>query len=268
MAKIMERGMLLPIGRDDQGNIRFATPEFVMGLMNSFKMPGQVYRGERKPTQEDALEFALNMAGLGQVTRFAGPLAKESGAVLAMNTPTTMKRYPESKGISALEIALRESKPEYKNAKFIFTGQGKDFADQLAYFDSPPKGSVYMAPDPQVADHYGFFENPAGRLVAFPVNKDFDISTIAKTDLPLNVPTLPKNQIVKRSPLGGTVYSNPDNKMMKDQFIFKEDDFMKLQPNVIGGKGLVLPSGIATSKSMMSDIAQRIRAGAKPFDNL
>jgi len=191
-------------------------------------------------------------------------VGKSAGAATAL----TKKRYPESKGISALEIALRESKPEYKDAKFIFTGQNKDFADQIANFDGPPKGSVYMAPDPQVAGHYAVFENNPGKLIAFPVKKDFDISTIAKTDLPLNVPTFPKNRIARRGPLGKTIYSDPDNKMLKDQFIFKEDDFMKLKPNVIGGRGLVLPGGSALDKTMMSDIAQRIRAGAKPFDDL
>jgi len=197
------------------------------------------------------------------------PLAgKSAGAATAL----TKKRYSDTnklnKGLSPLEIALKKYNPKYKDAKFIFSGQGKDFADQIAYFDGPPKGSVFMAPDPQVADHYGFFENSAGRLVAFPVNKDFDISTIAQTNLPLNVPTLPKNQIAKRGPLGGTVYSNPDNKMLKDQFIFKEGDFMKLQPHVIGGKGLVLPSGIAADVPTMRDMFQKIKAKVKPFDDL
>lgn len=265
MAKITERGTLIPVGRDENGNVRFAAPEVIMSLMNAFKMPGQVYRGERKPTQEDALEFALNMAGLGQVTRFMGPLSKESGAVLGMNTPTTMKRYPESKGLSALEIALKESNPKYKDAKFIFSGQGRDFADQLAYFDPPFNREVYMAPDPQVGGDYALFANNPGRLVAFPVKKDFDISTIAKTDLPLDAPVDP---VSRSGPLGRTFYSNVDNRKMKDQFIFQKDNIMKLQPNVIGRRGLVLPPAVAYDKAMMADVAQKIKAKVKPFDDL
>ena len=60
MAKIMERGMLLPIGRDDQGNIRFATPEFVMGFIDSVKLPGQVMFQGKQPTHEDILNFSCS----------------------------------------------------------------------------------------------------------------------------------------------------------------------------------------------------------------
>ena len=137
MAKIMERGMLLPIGRDDQNNIRFATPEFVMGLMNAFKMPGQVYRGERKPTQEDALEFALNMAGLGQATKFIGPLAKESGAVLAMNAPVRSTAAPLSEAAQVNKL-IADNKNKFNTKDFYEFSRKKFRQKYMDEFDNDP----------------------------------------------------------------------------------------------------------------------------------
>jgi hypothetical protein len=118
MAKIMERGMLLPIGRDDQGNIRFATPEFVMGLIDSFKLPGQVMFQGKQPTYEDALNFSLNMAGLGQATKFIGPLAKESGAVLAMNAPVRSTAAPLSEAAQIARL-MKANKDKYNMKEFF-----------------------------------------------------------------------------------------------------------------------------------------------------
>jgi len=208
------------------------------------------------------------------------PLAgKSAGAATAL----TKKRY-EPSGISDLEIALQGYDPKFKDAQFIFTGQNIDFAEELADFSFDTKKNIFTGPDPQVAGQYAMFDNHRsglpGRLVAFPVKKDFDISSLLEKSAPLKLPRssfyVKDRYGVERpayksitSPLSGrALQANPENKWMKDQWIFTPDNFRKLQSNVIGRRGLVLPNISAADKPTMQRVAEEIKKKSKPFEDL
>jgi len=226
-------------------------------------------------TDKDYTKLFINETLMGKA-----PLAgKSAGAATAL----TKKRYKPS-GISDLEIALREYDPKFKDAQFIFTGQNRDFAEELADFSFDTKKNIFTGPDPQVAGQYAMFDNHRpglpGRLVAFPIEKDFNISSLLEKSNPLKVPEssfyVTGSDGIRRpvyksitSPLSNrALQANPDNKWMKDQWIFTPDNFRKLQSNVIGRRGLVLPNMSAADKPTMQRVAEEIKKKSKTFEDL
>jgi hypothetical protein len=63
---IRERGSLLPVGRNAQGGLSFAAPQFLVDMVRSALLPGAAAKGYMA-TPEDATKAALDMGGAGSV---------------------------------------------------------------------------------------------------------------------------------------------------------------------------------------------------------
>jgi hypothetical protein len=91
----LKRGTVLPVARDEQGNLTPAVPQAVIDFLKAVSLPGHVVRGGQY-TPQDVREMAANVGLLGSVaTKPAGALASglaRNAAELPMDEASRMAR--------------------------------------------------------------------------------------------------------------------------------------------------------------------------------
>jgi len=168
----LKRGTVLPIARNEQGNLTPAVPQAVIDFLKAVSLPGHVARGGQY-TPSDVTEMAGNVGILGSVaTKPAGALAwglAREGARLPMDEASRMARAAEQ-GFSV---------PAYKGAYPYDWRTGKE----LDRFQSPgaPELTTYAGKDggfagffssePKVADRFAMQATTEGAV--FPVQLKF-----------------------------------------------------------------------------------------------
>jgi len=94
----LKRGTVLPVARDEQGNLTPAVPQSVIDFLKAVSLPGHVMRGGQY-TPSDVTEMVLNTGLLGSVaTKPAGALASglaRNAAELPMDEASRMARANE-----------------------------------------------------------------------------------------------------------------------------------------------------------------------------
>jgi hypothetical protein len=106
----LKRGTVLPIARDEQGNLTPAVPQAVIDFLKAVSLPGHVVRGGQY-TPQDVREMAANVGLLGSVaTKPAGALASglaRNAAELPMDEASRMARADAMFPIEAYHGASR-----------------------------------------------------------------------------------------------------------------------------------------------------------------
>jgi hypothetical protein len=77
------------------------------------------------------------MAGLGQATKFIGPLAKESGAVLTMNAPVRSTAAPLSEAAQVNKL-IADNKNKFNTKDFYEFSRKKFRQKYMDEFDNDP----------------------------------------------------------------------------------------------------------------------------------
>ena len=82
-AMLAKRGYILPLGRTESGDLRFATPGLAKDIFAAFTLPGDVYAGRVDPMSDEAIGRSFDLAGA--VTLGAGAVPMKAGeSVLRM----------------------------------------------------------------------------------------------------------------------------------------------------------------------------------------
>jgi hypothetical protein len=127
----LKRGTVLPIARDEQGNLTPAVPQSVIDFLKAVSLPGHVVRGGQY-TPSDVTEMALNAGLLGSVaTKPAGALASglaRNAAELPMDEASRMAR--------AREQGFDAQSPLYHATTYNFS----------EFVPSNWRGATYLAP--------------------------------------------------------------------------------------------------------------------------
>ena len=137
----IRQGLFSPgMKRFGQGAGRFAS-EYMKGLSNVASLPGRIYRGEAKPTQENAFDFAVNIAGGGLTGGFGkgglgmGGRRLSSAKKLATPDDAILKRL----GDTAKE-QFKKGKPKFAKSKIeSLTGQ---FQKQVFEYGRIPESDI------------------------------------------------------------------------------------------------------------------------------
>lgn len=118
--EIVERGMLLPLSKDSEGNVSFDSDSGILGsVKRAIMLPGQAMRGEIDPNSPEAIgrafEFGLTFTGMNPAMR-AGELAipgvKNSLRAASVDPPTE----EALKGAANAGFkAMRESGVDYRS---------------------------------------------------------------------------------------------------------------------------------------------------------
>lgn len=131
---IVTRGQLLPLGRTGAGELRFAMPQSILDLIESFRLPGDVLTGRREATPEQATEFAFN---------FLAPATTGGGFGRGLGTPMA----------PAAEAAARAApKPSPARALEFGTFPRRDLPEGVADLDAE---MFRRAAEQEIADRAG-----------------------------------------------------------------------------------------------------------------
>ena len=103
---IRERGSLLPVGRNAQGGLSFAAPQFLVDMVRSALLPGAADKGYMA-TPEDATKAALDIGGMGSV------LGKTPSGALASNTFRRSAPNPNREAAERFAAMVEGLGPQY-----------------------------------------------------------------------------------------------------------------------------------------------------------
>ena len=114
----LKRGTVLPIARDEQGNLTPAVPQAIIDFLKAVSLPGHVVRGGQY-TPQDVREMAANVGLLGSVaTKPAGALTSglaRNAAELPMDEASRIARVGDGWARAGAEVDGRIVRKDVPN---------------------------------------------------------------------------------------------------------------------------------------------------------
>jgi hypothetical protein len=157
----IQRGAILPFGRDASGEMVMAWPEMAIDTLKSLMLPGHVVQGGEF-TPRDVTEMALDMGMLSTVAPAPAGAKRMFGGINAKNADLPMDEA--SRMAPPLKKWFGDSKVVDENGgpMVVYHGTASDFDTFAA--DAPskhiPLPGFFFTPDPEKAS---WFASSAGR---------------------------------------------------------------------------------------------------------
>jgi hypothetical protein len=168
----LKRGTVLPIARDEQGNLTPAVPQSVIDFLKAVSLPGHVMRGGQY-TPSDVTEMALNAGLLGSV-------ATKPAVVLPSKLERNVINLPP-----AWEIPEQAKEMGFDTRAFHGTVNA-DAIDRAGRFDLPPYDHNYFVLYGERPSHYWFSTDPK-RANSYADDKRVEYRATGRGVFPVNL---------------------------------------------------------------------------------
>jgi len=168
----LKRGTVLPVARDEQGNLTPAVPQSVIDFLKAVSLPGHVVRGGQY-TPSDVTEMALNAGLLGSV-------ATKPAVVLPSKLERNVTNLPPT-------WAIPEQAKEMGFDTRAFHGTvNADAIDRAGRFDLPPYNHNHFLLYGERPSHYWF--SPDSKLAnSYADDKSLEYRATGRGVFPVNL---------------------------------------------------------------------------------